>query len=69
MCMHVCHTLQVAEGTVDIMMKFTLSALWNLTDESPKTCSVFLSLGGMVLFMKVLAIFEGTFGSIDAVTS
>ena len=41
------------------MMKFTLSALWNLTDESPKTCSVFLSLGGMELFMKVLQIFEG----------
>ncbi|XP_064477027.1 protein zyg-11 homolog B-like [Ornithodoros turicata] len=46
-------------GEVDIMMKFTLSALWNLTDESPKTCSVFLSMGGMDLFLHVLELFIG----------
>lgn len=46
-------------GEVDIMMKFTLSALWNLTDESPKTCSVFLSMGGMDLFLHVLELFLG----------
>ncbi|KAK8771440.1 hypothetical protein V5799_025316 [Amblyomma americanum] len=46
-------------GEVDIMMKFTLSALWNLTDESPKTCSVFLSKGGMELFLNVLELFLG----------
>ncbi|KAM7287261.1 protein zyg-11 homolog B [Ixodes scapularis] len=46
-------------GEVDIMMKFTLSALWNLTDESPKTCSVFLSMGGMDLFLNVLELFLG----------
>ncbi|XP_054723856.1 protein zyg-11 homolog B-like [Uloborus diversus] len=47
------------QGEVDIMMKFTLSALWNLTDESPKTCSVFLKLGGMQLFLDVLNKFAG----------
>ncbi|GIY94983.1 protein zyg-11 homolog B [Caerostris extrusa] len=39
------------QGDIDIMMKFTLSALWNLTDESPKTCGVFLKLGGLQLFL------------------
>ena len=29
---------------IDITLKFTLSALWNLTDESPKTCGVFLKV-------------------------
>ncbi|OQR66240.1 protein zyg-11B-like [Tropilaelaps mercedesae] len=55
---------KITEGAVDIMMKFTLSALWNLTDESPRTCSVFLSLGGMDLFMKVLAKFHDD-GSVE----
>ena len=40
----------------DIMLKFTLSALWNLTDESPKTCSMFLSKGGMDLYLRVLQV-------------
>ena len=31
---------------IDITLKYTLSALWNLTDESPTTCSVFLGEGG-----------------------
>ncbi|XP_013407895.1 protein zyg-11 homolog B [Lingula anatina] len=39
---------------VDITMKFSLSALWNLTDESPATCSIFISEGGLELFMQVL---------------
>ncbi|XP_055931857.1 protein zyg-11 homolog B-like [Argiope bruennichi] len=47
------------QGDVDIMMKFTLSALWNLTDESPKTCGVFLQLGGLQLFLSVLNKFAG----------
>lgn len=38
----------------DIMLKFTLSALWNLTDESPCTCNMFLEKGGMQLYIKVL---------------
>ncbi|CAK9797298.1 Protein zyg-11 homolog B [Anthophora quadrimaculata] len=45
--------------SVDITMKFTLSALWNLTDESAKTCEVFLYEGGMELFLKVLVSFQG----------
>lgn len=45
--------------TVDITMKFTLSALWNLTDESPTTCGVFLDEGGLSLFLEVLQTFPG----------
>lgn len=42
----------------DITMKFTLSALWNLTDESAATCTVFLEQGGAVLFLEVLTTFR-----------
>ncbi|KAI4503158.1 hypothetical protein M0802_002202 [Mischocyttarus mexicanus] len=45
--------------SVDITMKFTLSALWNLTDESATTCKVFLDEGGMDLFLQVLENFRG----------
>ena len=31
---------------LDITLRFTLSALWNLTDESPITCRVFLEQKG-----------------------
>ena len=48
---------RMAEQSIDITLKFTLSALWNLTDESPKTCSVFLDEGGMSLFLQVLQAF------------
>ena len=40
-------------------MRFTLSALWNLTDESALTCRVFLEEGGMELFLEVLESFRG----------
>lgn len=43
----------------DITMKFTLSALWNLTDESAATCTVFLEQGGATLFLNVLTSFRG----------
>lgn len=43
----------------DITMKFTLSALWNLSDESAATCRVFLDLGGAQLFLQVLRVFRG----------
>ena len=41
--------LQIVEqrleaGDVDVTLKFTLSALWNLTDESPSTCEMFLKV-------------------------
>ncbi|XP_022910842.2 protein zyg-11 homolog B-like [Onthophagus taurus] len=42
----------------DITLKFTLSALWNLTDESAATCCVFLEHGGANLFLKVLKTFK-----------
>ncbi|KAF5284005.1 hypothetical protein FQR65_LT13639 [Abscondita terminalis] len=42
----------------DITMKFTLSALWNLTDESAATCTVFLEQGGATLFLNVLKTFR-----------
>lgn len=44
---------------VDVTMKFTLSALWNLTDESATTCKVFLEEGGMELFLEALEKFRG----------
>ncbi|XP_033113261.1 protein zyg-11 homolog B-like, partial [Anneissia japonica] len=40
--------------TADIILKFTLSALWNLTDESPSTCAIFVNEGGLELFIKIL---------------
>jgi len=42
---------------LDITLRFTLSALWNLTDESPTTCRVFLEQKGMELFQDVLKTF------------
>lgn len=45
------------DGTVDVTLKFTLSTLWNLTDESPTTCSVFLEAEGLQLFIIVLQTF------------
>lgn len=42
----------------DITMKFTLSALWNLTDESVATCTVFLEQNGATLFLNVLKTFR-----------
>lgn len=44
---------------VDITLKFTLSALWNLTDDSPKPCQVFLNENGMKLYLDVLISFRG----------
>jgi len=41
-------------GEVDVTLKFTLSALWNLTDESPSTCEMFLQAGGLDLFVGLL---------------
>ena len=41
-------------GEVDVTLKFTLSALWNLTDESPTTCETFLGAGGLDLFVNLL---------------
>lgn len=43
----------------DITLKFTLGALWNLTDESATTCAVFLDQQGVQLFLRVLSVFQG----------
>ncbi|XP_048833366.1 protein zyg-11 homolog [Brienomyrus brachyistius] len=48
---------KTVQGTVDATLKFTLSALWNLTDESPTTCRHFIENQGLELFMKVLESF------------
>ncbi|EFX71374.1 hypothetical protein DAPPUDRAFT_308901 [Daphnia pulex] len=50
---------KMESNQVDITLKFTLSALWNLTDESPETCSIFLREGGLDLFLQVLEAFPG----------
>uniref|UniRef100_K7G4F3 Zyg-11 family member A, cell cycle regulator n=1 Tax=Pelodiscus sinensis TaxID=13735 RepID=K7G4F3_PELSI len=42
---------------VDTTFMFTLSALWNLTDESPTTCRHFIDNQGLELFMRVLECF------------
>lgn len=49
---------RVDSKTSDITLKFTLSALWNLTDESAATCTVFLEQGGATLFLNVLKTFR-----------
>ncbi|XP_053655723.1 protein zyg-11 homolog B [Cherax quadricarinatus] len=48
---------RMEERAVDITLKFTLSALWNLTDESPATCEVFLAEKGLHLFLQLLNVF------------
>ncbi|XP_059840203.1 protein zyg-11 homolog [Hypanus sabinus] len=48
---------KTSQSLVDTTLKFTLSALWNLTDESPTTCKHFIENQGLELFMKVLESF------------
>ncbi|XP_040564607.1 protein zyg-11 homolog B isoform X2 [Lepeophtheirus salmonis] len=50
---------RMEERTIDITLKFTLSALWNLTDESPETSKMFLIHDGMPLFVDLLETFPG----------
>uniref|UniRef100_A0A6A7FX02 Protein zyg-11 homolog B-like n=2 Tax=Hirondellea gigas TaxID=1518452 RepID=A0A6A7FX02_9CRUS len=38
----------------DITLQFTLSALWNLTDESPNTCGIFITREGLKVLIKLL---------------
>ncbi|KAG5881719.1 hypothetical protein JTB14_037935 [Gonioctena quinquepunctata] len=49
---------RVDSKSEDITLKFTLSALWNLTDESAATCRVFLEQKGAHLFLNVLKVFK-----------
>ncbi|XP_043248975.1 protein zyg-11 homolog B-like isoform X1 [Colletes gigas] len=50
---------KIESKSIDITMKFTLSVLWNLTDESAATCKAFLAEGGMELFLLMLENFQG----------
>lgn len=47
---------KATQGLVDATLKFTLSALWNLTDESPTTCRHFIENQGLDLFIQVLEV-------------
>ncbi|CAH8667369.1 unnamed protein product [Dicrocoelium dendriticum] len=38
----------------DTTLRFTLSALWNLTDECPEACLAFVQEGGLRIYEKVL---------------
>lgn len=42
--------------TTDRTMRFALSALWNLTDESPKACHCFFKLHGLELAIECLKV-------------
>uniref|UniRef100_A0A8D0DVN4 Zyg-11 family member A, cell cycle regulator n=1 Tax=Salvator merianae TaxID=96440 RepID=A0A8D0DVN4_SALMN len=42
------------QNELDTTFHFTLSALWNLTDEAPTTCRHFIDNNGLELFMRVL---------------
>uniref|UniRef100_A0A4W5JJY9 Zyg-11 family member, cell cycle regulator n=1 Tax=Hucho hucho TaxID=62062 RepID=A0A4W5JJY9_9TELE len=53
--LHIVHQ-KATQGVVDATLKFTLSALWNLTDESPTTCRHFIENQGLDLFIKVLEV-------------
>ena len=46
--------LKCDADTIDVTLKFTLSTLWNLTDESPVTCEMFMNEGGLDIFICML---------------
>lgn len=56
---------KATQGMVDATLKFTLSALWNLTDESPTTCRHFIENQGLELFIKVLEVCANTKGALQ----
>lgn len=37
-------------------MEFSWSALWNITDETPDNCQMFLNCRGMSLFLECLEV-------------
>lgn len=47
---------------LDLTLKFALSALWNLTDESPSTCGNFIQNNGLALVVRVLEVRYGSNG-------
>nr|XP_028589291.1 protein zyg-11 homolog B-like [Podarcis muralis] len=49
---------KINQNELDTTFHFTLSALWNLTDEAPTTCGHFIDNKGLELFMRVLETFS-----------
>ncbi|XP_069604144.1 protein zer-1 homolog [Ranitomeya imitator] len=45
---------KLQDRTCDQVMEFSWSALWNITDETPDNCEMFLNYGGMKLFLDCL---------------
>ncbi|XP_051726510.1 protein zyg-11 homolog B isoform X4 [Ctenopharyngodon idella] len=48
-------------GVVDSTLKFALSALWNLTDETPTACRHFIQCQGLELYMELLESYYSEF--------
>ncbi|OTF73164.1 hypothetical protein BLA29_003076 [Euroglyphus maynei] len=42
----------------EIILKLSLSALWNFTDEAPKTCETFIKHNGIKLYVDTLILFQ-----------
>lgn len=51
--------VRIERNHIDSTLKFNLSALWNLTDESPQASKLFFDLGGLIKYVKMLEIFIG----------
>ncbi|XP_072840686.1 protein zer-1 homolog [Pogona vitticeps] len=45
---------KLADKMCDQVMEFSWSALWNITDETPNNCEMFLNYSGMKLFLECL---------------
>uniref|UniRef100_A0A8D0HF10 Protein zer-1 homolog n=1 Tax=Sphenodon punctatus TaxID=8508 RepID=A0A8D0HF10_SPHPU len=45
---------KLVDKTCDQVMEFSWSALWNITDETPDNCEMFLNYSGMKLFLECL---------------
>ncbi|XP_028570805.1 protein zer-1 homolog isoform X1 [Podarcis muralis] len=45
---------KLLDKTCDQVMEFSWSALWNITDETPNNCEMFLNYSGMKLFLECL---------------
>lgn len=45
-------------------MEFSWSALWNITDETPDNCEMFLNFNGMKLFLDCLKVVPSDSGGL-----
>ncbi|XP_041050195.1 protein zer-1 homolog [Carcharodon carcharias] len=50
---------KLTDKVCDQVMEFSWSALWNITDETPDNCEMFLNCNGMKLFLECLNEFQG----------